>query len=1502
MKRAAKILGYVVLGIPVVALGLVTLVFLLLLIPPLRNFAVQKGVAYTNESVLEGMRLEVKAVDRIDPWGLNARGIELFDEQERTFVKVPWVLVRMRPWSLVKNTLRLTRVEVDGAEVHIYAPEPKPPEPEEPPTEPSTFVVQAEYARVRGFEFFMDLTGRELHASVGTLSAGGQYGPKIAAAIKELTARATIDDEEALTLKSKGATWDAVKGGRINLEGSLAGAPLSLAATVRGLDDMEPWPIEDATLRVTGISRHALELAGLRDGLELKTPLDLALDAKADKKRLNAKLKLNARKLGAIAIQAKADDDNYAVDIGITPMQLRSVAGGLPVLKVQGDIDIRATHGKDMLPRKIDVRWNNVFLDDGSVPPAHLKAQLALPVVRLDSLELRGLEDQFGVHGEYNIDRSNAKGAIEFHQLQLTAIEALQKMGIAGLLDGALSGSYTPPRVGADGNLTVRDFKHPSAQLQALDLGVAIGGTLTTPQGHFKVKVNKLNAGDLKLDRLNVDAQANPRTLTAKLDMSGPDTGLRAEIGGQRAQSGLLRVQGIGRGQFKKKEVRFDLRELTYGDAGLAVQQLALFSGKQSLQAEGTLDKNDGLDFDLAIKDIDLATWADLANLKQLTGKLGGTIHVDGTTSTPRVDTKLKLDKVAYQADIPIDGTIDLKGDLGTRKAELTLGLYSSDELGARGVVQVAIPKKPAALGDAILLAKVHSDLNIYMPIIQISALAGDQMAGLDGMLTARIVGDGTLDDPHLDADITAELKLPEQAGNPEEALHLAAKADKDQFKLNLWTKDAEGDWLRLDGEVQWPGGSPRAALEHPAGWRNAHFYTQASVQPRRLDMMQGVFAYFTKLYALDLPLRTSALITLRGDDGVLDGDAKMEATIFGDKLDGRCRIGAQSNLGIDAKLKQDKVEVVLDVKTDGGGSVKGKVESVLALNALEGTEPVIGPARVQIEGEKVALYRMPGLCNLAAGDLSFKAEATGLGKQRPALELNAKVDGLHAAGMPAMDVTAYVKAGGNKAELKTSMKSQQKDVGYIAAELPLSYPDNGTTPTVLPDAPLKAKLQLAKLELANVLAFTESLGRVRGTANANIDVGGKLNDPQPNGYIELDKVNMSIASLAQPLRDIDGRIEIKGRSVNIKKLTAHDRGGKIVVDGFANLAQDMTGEGGLYIEADKFPLRQQGTVVGELTLRARADAKLPADQRVSAQLKIVDGRIWLTGDRGKSVQTLDAHPDVHYSDEKLDEIADTEASKQANGGGGITLGEFKMNTESELWLMHKDFTLQVGVDIKLSQSEAGPKLEGQATLVRGELKLLGKPFTLKKGAIRFTGDMPPDPELDITAVYSPPSDQDLIVKVSGRGSMPVLEFSGAATDVGEAVALLTGVGAKKSGAQQQDAASQVAGMAADMTAGLLVMTARRKFGDWVPMISVETGQSGTPKGASAGFDASKLIPNWARGFARGAYVEGTVGQQSERGGSVGVGVKLEVALPHDLVTELGYRPTGWNTDIAWAP
>jgi hypothetical protein len=216
---------------------------------------------------------------------------------------------------------------------------------------------------------------------------------------------------------------------------------------------------------------------------------------------------------------------------------------------------------------------------------------------------------------------------------------------------------------------------------------------------------------------------------------------------------------------------------------------------------------------------------------------------------------------------------------------------------------------------------------------------------------------------------------------------------------------------------------------------------------------------------------------------------------------------------------------------------------------------------------------------------------------------------------------------------------------------------------------------------------------------------------------------------------------------------------------------------------------------------------------------------------------------------------------------------------------------------------DKGPTLEGEARIRRGDFMLLGKSFTIQKGAIRFTGDAPPDPELDLRAVFKPSGGEDLVVQVTGRTSAPVLTFSGAATDAGEAVMVLSG---RKSAGAEQQAQSDAAGFAASVTAGLLSVTARRELGDWVPMLRVETDRSGTPSRAAAGFDASRLIPPFLDGIAKGAYVEGIVGatQNNQSGGSsVGLGVRLELAFPRDLITTLGYGPgPNWSTDIAWSP
>ncbi len=46
----------------------------------------------------------------------------------------------------------------------------------------------------------------------------------------------------------------------------------------------------------------------------------------------------------------------------------------------------------------------------------------------------------------------------------------------------------------------------------------------------------------------------------------------------------------------------------------------------------------------------------------------------------------------------------------------------------------------------------------------------------------------------------------------------------------------------------------------------------------------------------------------------------------------------------------------------------------------------------------------------------------------------------------------------------------------------------------------------------------------------------------------------------------------------------------------------------------------------------------------------------------------------------------------------GVVLRSLRLKSEREMWLMHKDFSVQVGVDIRITEDD-GPKIEGEASL-----------------------------------------------------------------------------------------------------------------------------------------------------------------------------------------------------------
>jgi TamB, inner membrane protein subunit of TAM complex len=301
-----------------------------------------------------------------------------------------------------------------------------------------------------------------------------------------------------------------------------------------------------------------------------------------------------------------------------------------------------------------------------------------------------------------------------------------------------------------------------------------------------------------------------------------------------------------------------------------------------------------------------------------------------------------------------------------------------------------------------------------------------------------------------------------------------------------------------------------------------------------------------------------------------------------------------------------------------------------------------------------------------------------------------------------------------------------------------------------------------------------------------------------------------------------------------------------------------------------------------------------PAQTDVKVNLSGVS--VNLTGDTSADVQSLDDHPEISVEGEEKP-IEEPKPEKQAS-----IINVFVRSDES-IWIRRDDFAVRMSTNLGVHVAHGTSEITGEVKLERGYIALLGQQFDVKAGRVTFTGSQNVNPSLELTAQSTSPSGKVVRVEVTGFVSAPQLAFfvNDQAVNAGEALLALTGHGDNGS---QESAENQIASAAIGMTTGLLSLGARREFGDFIPMLSIDQGEDTRVR---AGFEVDKLVPKFMRKFVRGAYVEGVVstgGETSDNSsGNAQGGVLLELMLPSDLVWAGKYGPgQTWSVDLDWRP
>ena len=1163
---------------------------------------------------------------------------------------------------------------------------------------------------------------------------------------------------------------DALESGRL----SVVRAPLSRSAEAE--EEPASFEVPEIPLAIR-VERLALEEIALGEALA-GTPARLTLNGKlaADESgQLEGELRLEQID-GALRLSL---DGGYGLEDGILEAKLsaQDSAGGL-IARFAGDPSLPALslslEGKAPLT---DWRGKIAAEAEGM---ASLAGEIALPLephpglAYQGSLSLPMLADSQAA--PFLGESSQVDLSVSLMDGQALAVERLNlesdslSLRLAGDVDlDRLTGELT-----AEASLkdpAALSGLAPGVALSGLTLSVRQSGALTHPalEGSARIEGLSVDRGP-RFDGLDLVFAADPQAerplgWTLSLDAESQGFSLDAE---EAVATLAQRLAGTAPGLAFRGGLDLDAGDLAVDSLTLEGQEMtAGAAGRLSLNGQGPAD----LTFDL-----------ELATLEPLSGfagrPLSGAARLEGEASldltVPSATGRATL--TTEQLDLAEPLARSLLGDprLETAFSYGSAGLSLSDlSVTGDGVTLSANLSLDAAFealsGDYDL---VLSDLTRLEPVLA-QPPAGE--ARLTGTLSGRLSAPAsrfTLALPG--ASIDGDLSLPEGATLPLGRVSLALSNPAPWAALaGLPGLEAKGG---LDIDLSAPEGRARAGLSGdftnvslPDGTKVGRARLGGSVsdllgQPV-LDLslgLSGAAAGPVKLTRLDATAKggLAALdLTLEGG-----GDLVMQARARPLKLS----LSARAE-GLDAAVQNFTVRQGGRITLDAhelrlSQAVNAKLEGGtlslaapgLALDdgglALSATRSAEGASLdLTLTSLPMALAGLV-LADAPEGRLSGKVALSGGRAANGDIDLS--VTGLRLAeGQDLPPLNADITGRLDGKTLRASLTATGPVEQPLRAEVSLPGRLDLITPAlhVRDDAPLDGSITWNGQAAQLAALFAPANIRASGDLALDARLSGTPAKPDLRGEAALTRGRFEHLEQGTYFEDLTLRLAFDGEQVTVAELSGDD-----------SLGGSIQGQGSIAVVPERgFPL-DLSIKLANLRVVTRDEAKANVSGDLSAKgslngMEIV-GRfkterveISLANDLPPEVVDLNPTPVGALSERSEEEPAPGALDK-------IAL-DITVEVPNQLFVRGRGLDSEWQGGVQVAGTAARPAITGQLNVVRGEVSLIGKRFTLTEGVIRLPSRPGSPPVLDVLAVHQAET-VEARVKITGPSDNIKIELS----------------------------------------------------------------------------------------------------------------------------------------------
>ena len=564
--------------------------------------------------------------------------------------------------------------------------------------------------------------------------------------------------------------------------------------------------------------------------------------------------------------------------------------------------------------------------------------------------------------------------------------------------------------------------------------------------------------------------------------------------------------------------------------------------------------------------------------------------------------------------------------------------------------------------------------------------------------------------------------------------------------------------------------------------------------------------------------------VALAGEGGLEPGRAELRLTRLSGSLGSdRILLGQPLTLskrGADLAF----TGLALDFGTGritGSGGVRGEALS-LALNAAN--LPIASGARLmgyrKARGALAVNTTISGTLRAPQGHMSLNARELALASSKN-------------SQLPSLGVGVDANWNGHTIDLKGQVTGLKGDtIGF-----------NGSVPLLLTPAPLaisvplngRLALQLqgaGQIEhLADLLPLGED--RVSGRFAADVAFGGTVASPAANGRLRLSGGRYENFATGAVLTKM--QVDVFGDSdrFTLTSFSAAD-----------SASGSLKAQGNVVLKGASGPTAELSATLDNFRVASRDEAVATASGTVSIAGPLTGPKVTapLTVNRAEINLPESLPPNVVVL-----KVAETNSKtgKQPPPASANQPPALPATLDIKLDMPGNIFVRGHGLDsewrgrLAITGTSAAPVITGQLEEIRGSVNLLGKTFTLTRGAITFDGSAKLDPVLDIVAEASA-ADITAQVIIGGFASAPTITLSSTPVvpqdEILARVLFNRGVGQLTAGE-----GLQLAGAAATLAGGGPGVLDRLRGGlglDWFRLGSGPTGPASStlnPRAASGG-------------------------------------------------------------------